>query len=737
MSAICEQHHVPTPTSGGGNARFNWYHFLAMMLKGRNILCHELSSPKHERICPCDYFKDNTVGLRDVILQVIKLLKKDKKVVIDDENASAMTRESYVRMVQRKISSKTIASVKVIPAMGRIQLLWSREYYLAENSHKGTSQELSTQDGDINKWFSEGDTDHINYSCNEVSDPSFDEGIQVFERTIPLTVKSQYKFEVPALCMQWEGMICGTTEEPRLLPEVVSICQHWSDANVGGRIFIICDNTISISGSSGQHQQENTECRKLVKTLVKQFCGCPVYMFCVENSADAVNFTKPPNPGILAYLQRRHHLNINSKDSVYLYQSQNHKMVAETSGMPHLKMSRAVLQPSLVDSSHVFSIPNIPLFLKELNMLPLENFDQRPPEIPGIQDVSFFEDNEISMHLGYGRREFLFAKDIDTLAKFNKTYAEMASLSTAPFSKFLKSNSIKEPGDKADSQRESAKKARLSKSLSSDRELPHWMMSDRKTKGISQSSKPSISNTDSTDSTNTKYKRTKYVMTETELTEIAKDILKQAGREDLIRNIQLQQLRENVINRHESSTTQKQKKEKCLKFTEDHSSSMDVNLGEEEGTDSFVDVLSSQCDIAPQKDSLTRPASNMILGDVKFEDRNPKSVSSTSVLDSFVINDEVRKKSQKKTLRKPLNIVTKHVMQDEHDISEQQRKNLSPKKPYKLLTEKSESDPVPAGEQLSEANVTIQERTEITHDQFTEISRRKLPDLSVLDEIFS
>ncbi|OWF56612.1 uncharacterized protein LOC110445740 [Mizuhopecten yessoensis] len=702
---------------------------------GRNILCHKLSSPNHERVCPQDYFRDNTVGLRDVILQVVNLLKKNKKVVVDDENATGVTRDSYVRMVHRKISAKTIASVKVLPANGRTQLLWSREYHLAENSCI-SSQEMSIQDGEINKWFSEESTDHINYCSSSVSDPCNDEGIQVFERTIPLTVMSKFKFEVPTLCLQWEGIIGGTTDDPHLLPEVVSICQYWSDVNPGGQIFVICDNTVSISGTPGQQQQENTKRKHIMQSLVKEFCGCPVYMFCMESPVDSGGFTKPPNPGMLAYLQRRHHLNIHTKDSVYLYQSPIHKVMAETAGMPHLKMSRAVHQPSLVASSHVFSIPNIPPFLKDMDLLPSEDVEQKPPEIPGINEISSFRDNEISMHLGYGRREFLFAKDADTITKFNNTYSEMASLSTDPVSKFSKSDSTKEQEGEVNSQKTPAKKPRLSRSLSTDRELPHWMMSDQKNKRTSQSKspKPSTSRTDSTESSNSKYKKTIYVMTETELAEVAEDILKQAGREDLIHSIKLQKLREDTIKKHSDSTTEKRTKGKCAKVIQSCLSSVDIDMEEEEESETSLDEPASRCDIAPVDTpvnmEVTEPTSDIVPEDVLCGDSKRTSTSNTSVLDGLLISEEVRKRSPKKLLRRSEDTFTKDTTHTGHvhvcESSDSQSTDLCQKKQNKHSAKRHDAS--------SNKNKSFKEST---HGHYTEISQRKLPDLSILDEIFS
>ncbi|XP_033756425.1 uncharacterized protein LOC117339122 isoform X2 [Pecten maximus] len=714
---------------------------------GRNILCEKLSSPIHERVCPHDYFRDNAVGLRDVILQVISLLKKNKKVVVDDENAAATTRDSYIRMVHRKESSKTIASVKVLPANGRLQLLWSREYSLAENSVGVTSQELSVQDKDINKWFSEGNEDQISYCSNEVSNPCDDEGIEVFEKTIPLTVRSQYKFEVPALCMQWEGMLCSSTEEPCLRPEVVSICRHWSDVNTGGRIFVICDNTVGTSG-----QQEKAKHRHIMQSLVKQFSSCPVYMFCIESPADSGGFTKPPNPGILAFLQWRHHLNIHTKNSVYLYLSQVHKVMAETAGMPHLKMSRAVHQPSLVASSHVYSIPNIPPYLKVLDILPPENLEQKTPEIPGFCEISSFHDNVISMHLGYGRRECLFADGVNTITRFNKMYCEMASLATDTVSKFSKANSVNELEANVDDEKLPAKKLCLSRSLSSDRELPHWMMSDRKTKQISQSKspKPSTSRADSTESTHSKYKRTEYVMTEVELIEIAEDILKQAGREDLIRSIQLRQTEENVIKKHVDSTTKKQAKEKGAK--QSFASSMDVDDEDNDEDESSIDVPSSRCDIAPEvtvaKVKVTGPTSGVVpRGVVSGGDMD--QVPSTSLLDDFLISENVRKRSPKKSFRKSRDTPSKNVTQSGHvhfcENSNLQRTNLFQNKHKKLTTKPDvspnrnnpESESPPNDEHSSDSSTNIQERTESTPENVTETSERKLTDFSILDEIFS
>ncbi|XP_069139622.1 uncharacterized protein [Argopecten irradians] len=706
-------------------------------LQGRTILCQKFSSPIHERVCPNDFFKDNSVGLRDIILQVVSLLKKNKKVVVDDENAAAATRDSYVRMVERKIASKTIASVKVLPEKGRLQLLWSREYSLAENSHETTSQEI-LQDRDINKWFPEGSEDQVSYHNNEVCDPCEDESIPVFDHKVPLTVQSQFKFEVPAMCMQWEGLLCGGTDEPRLLPGVVSICRQWSEVNPGGRILVICDNTCSLPGSPGQ--QEKTKYQTIMQSLVKQFSSSPVYMFCIESPADSGVFTKPPNPGLLAFLQRRHHLNIHSKDSIYLYQSPVHKAMAEAAGMPHLKMSRVVNQPNLVASNHVYSIPNIPHFLKDMDIVPVEISEHKPAEIPGFSQISAFKDNEVSMHLGFGRREYLFAEDVNAIIKFNKTYSEMASLSSATLSKFSKSSSLEEPEDLVDGETSSAKKPCLSRSLSSDRELPHWMVSGSKTRRTSQSKspKPSTSRSESTESTSGKYKRTEYVMTESELAEIAEDILNQAGREDLIRSIKLQKMRENTVRKHTDQTLIEQKQERT---TQAVTESLSGDVDEDEEMMSSMNEQNTQCDITPEDIIVTEPSTCVVMGET-VSGRVP------SLIDTLLISDNIRKKSPQKSPRKFRDTSTKEMSETGsahvHKRTDLLRQKIHRKKAYKRSnhipgspSKGQSSESAHIVEHSIDSDSVNEGRSESVDKQFTEITNRKQPDLSILDEIFS
>ena len=53
-------------------------------------------------------------------------------------------------------------------------------------------------------------------------------------------------------------------------------------------------------------------------------------------------FCIPPKPGLLAFLQRLHHLDLHARATMYLYHTQSHMNMARSAGVQHIKASVCV-----------------------------------------------------------------------------------------------------------------------------------------------------------------------------------------------------------------------------------------------------------------------------------------------------------------------------------------------------------------------------------------------------------
>ena len=75
------------------------------MIQGKTAYYHHNLKATHERVSATELFEENpNIGLRQVILKVAALLRKGKKIVIDDENWTKSVRISYVKTLTAKVN---------------------------------------------------------------------------------------------------------------------------------------------------------------------------------------------------------------------------------------------------------------------------------------------------------------------------------------------------------------------------------------------------------------------------------------------------------------------------------------------------------------------------------------------------------------------------------------------------------------------------------------------------------
>ncbi|KAL3864359.1 hypothetical protein ACJMK2_006049 [Sinanodonta woodiana] len=504
---------------------------------GKSLFFTEKLSQTHVVVCPSEIFsKNESLGLRDIMIHATKLLREGKMIAFVDENASRALRESYIKYMNRKHPDKKICILELLPSCGMDHLLWSREFRVADMAAKiewddqGVNMvSESLDDSQILKWFHDN-ADGSNTLCpSEIVDtPNKDEGVEIAREKIPLMTTSVFKFEVPVLYIQWES-IQGSQSEKKLKQNVSKAVRLWSQSNPCGRIIFIHDGSQVKTGETTLSQQ-CCEVREIMQDFVCQFTDCPLYLLHLENADEAGGYVTPPKPGLLAFLQKRHHLNLQSKSSIYLYHTSNHQHMAEGAGLQNIKVSRVVQNPSLVLSQSASAKASMPVLLKDLQVKLDSSWSDADPVIPLYRTRDKYQNSFTSCFLGCGRREYMFAKEWDIVERYQKQYAEKAR----------RVNDLESVIDTRDIfsllTPSGGNDLRTTVPISSTmchnegdipRDLPKWMLG--RSPGSTLKSR-----SNSSASVDVKIRHTEYVMTEMELTLTAEEILRQASREDLI-----------------------------------------------------------------------------------------------------------------------------------------------------------------------------------------------------------
>ncbi|XP_052772940.1 uncharacterized protein LOC128211870 [Mya arenaria] len=529
----------------------------------------------YKAVCPSKmYALSREVGIRDVSLEIVRQLKKNQKVAIIDLNEHRKTRTSLIRLISRKVKDVSISLITIIPKYGCQQVLWGREMAIAEQSLCPGREVLMSSDGDIHRWFSDMNDASISYKHGKVEAPEESEGCQVIKKVVGIYTSSAYKFEVPGLLIQWEFIerVANDKTGIRLWELVLGT---WQQENPCGRVIIVSDGSQVHTGETSR-TQFLAKIDETMKSISEKLKHGPVYVCVIMDRKKAGCYTTPPSPGILAFLQRRHSLNLHTRRTVYLYETSQHMKMAENAGVRCLKASKVAENPSLVISAHATTTPRIPEMLKDLKIVPTSPND--PPEIPLYSRLEEFCDGKVGQALDLGRCEYLYAAEKQVVERYQKEYAQSATKLGEAGSKISPCKSaIDTLGNKSSETCEPSNRLlNESKSFLTSRDLPSWM----KPKKIkSEDELPSSANTEQH-----KLRTSKYVMTEKELTDMAVEILTQAGKGNLAK-----QLQEKVKQDKKSAKTVKSETSESDNIT------AHKNTKHDEQSDSLEDEVESSC----------------------------------------------------------------------------------------------------------------------------------------------
>ncbi|XP_076466311.1 uncharacterized protein LOC143297736 isoform X2 [Babylonia areolata] len=167
--------------------------------------------------------------------------------------------------------------------------------------------------------------------------------------------------------------------------------------------------------------------------------------------------------------------------------------------------------------------------------------DTSLPSIPLVNHLAGSSDQYVHVDHSRGLREFLFIQDVLKLERFQTQYADNATPIREARSRMEKQGEVEKSQHLpevsfSDEQATLTEESAEPISETGSRQIPQWMLRNRGSSMESDSAQVSLEKSSSNSSTEGRgrSRHTVYIMTEKELMETARDVLRQAGRQDLI-----------------------------------------------------------------------------------------------------------------------------------------------------------------------------------------------------------
>ncbi|CAB3981767.1 deoxyribonuclease TATDN2, partial [Paramuricea clavata] len=341
-------------------------------------------SKTHTRISASEIFKeDKCSNLRLVILKVIGLLNEGKNVVIDDENWYIATRQSYISLVKKKVPICTFTIVQFLTDItsGYQQCLWAREWALVEQTlleNKDYNSTLLTESVEkLDCWFARKRSE-----LNPPELPATAEGFSIVTVNPQLICGTSYKFNLPALFIQWQSILTDAQNEnlncKSTAPDVLN---KWLEKNPSGRILIIGPKT----KNDKDIIEEQT---KTLLLLLSSQLTCPLYFTFIDEKHQLDHYSQLPQPGVLAFLQKLHRVNLYHKGTIYMYSSDEHYRAASSVGIRTIKAAKLFDHPHLIDSVYCGETMSTLSFLQ--NMLQVTCSTSCKETRESVDEIPFF-----------------------------------------------------------------------------------------------------------------------------------------------------------------------------------------------------------------------------------------------------------------------------------------------------------------------------------------------------------
>ncbi|CAH1277004.1 Hypp9454 [Branchiostoma lanceolatum] len=527
--------------------------FYGPPLVGKSSHYKQHLSSSHVRLSAQELFQeDQTLSLRQVAMRAVGLLREGKKVVIDDENWSRNTRMSYIKLISCKTPGKSIRCLKFHP-QDKLQLNWAREWATLGAKGQGPQVNWKQVDAKIDAWFDENCWQR---GVERPVPPAEAEGLSIDEVYTQLACQTHYKFEVPCLLVQWEAMVQSTGGRLVLRDSLLDVLQLWTEANPCGHIVVIVDGQNNLSGTHGSTSSQQTIHLKSVMTsLCQEFTENVLYFAQIADAGSSGLFSRPPEPGLLAWLQLRHHLNLFHQSSLYIWQSSNHRRSAEAVGMRNINGDRLVARPRMVLLVPKSMNAETPATLQSMKLVTPDT-PAPPPSIPLYQEaLKHCELGEgtsstpqvcyITKNMeGCGRVHGVCFKDVSVLEKVQGLYRDNASMLAEPRSKIDEMCGrpvvIQPKTDHQENRQETSTSTinenriapLASSSSKTKRTIPAWMLPKTERKRSPEDAEIkelSISPRKKKRKSSTQANRIEYCMSEAELVQMAEQMLQKAG----------------------------------------------------------------------------------------------------------------------------------------------------------------------------------------------------------------
>ncbi|XP_072025161.1 uncharacterized protein [Amphiura filiformis] len=461
---------------------------------GKTAYFYHILRETHQRVSAAELFQENPdIGLRQVILKIASLLRDGKKVVIDDENWTKALRTSYVKTLSAKFPKCKFLCLKFNPE--ELVSYWSMEWYLAEKvlqhdlSHICDLKKASRK---LHHWYG-------NYrdesSVLKLEEPRQEERMTIKVVKPKLLAQVDYKFEVPALFLQWEAVIVSSNGSNSIHTRLIDVINCWLATNPWGRVIIIFDSMTTKRDSVNSDSSEDLSVESY-KPLLSRLCNditVPVYMFQIQSPVSDQKFCCPPQPGILAFLQRLHHLHLFHRHTLYLYGTNDHYKMADGAGVRHAPAKTVLCKPLMVVSSKCATKVAVKHELKDINFKPRVTGQSSSPDL----HVPLFTKTKESTFDGqWGYYEELLPwkymhgicfHDLSTVERYQQLYADTASRLSEPGSRMISTPPAEvkpqDPEPEASVQSSSvttekaANQPATSQSRRGNRAIPSWLVS--------------------------------------------------------------------------------------------------------------------------------------------------------------------------------------------------------------------------------------------------------------------
>ncbi|XP_072177317.1 uncharacterized protein [Diadema setosum] len=406
--------------------------FVGPPFSGKTLHYQRHFKSTHRRLSTSELYADHPEwGLRNVALHVLAILRGGENVVLDDENWQRKTRVSIIQLIKSKEPTYQLKCI-IFKPRNDLECYWRREWvlarcFLARGGEEGMRQPaidiLSTQ-GRIGKWFQHA-------AGTKVSDIEWvdqSEGWHhIEEKQTCLEAETSYKFEVPAVFLEWTAMQHGD------LKELSAALRLWKEHAPCGRVIVLAALQDNEGGSDAARVEEIF---KMAKSVSKN-CEFPIYFVITKDQEQSGTFSRAPQPGILAFLQSIHKLDLHHSGTVYVHQSVGKAVVNFThTGMKQLACSAVCRNPHLlvISQSDRMSEDVHPSLTDIAFVRDAENDAPHVPLLDRLEDLDSQCGEWISEEM-WGRVLGIAVKDRQCMQRYQKEYEELASCISASESK--------------------------------------------------------------------------------------------------------------------------------------------------------------------------------------------------------------------------------------------------------------------------------------------------------------